>query len=383
MLSQPIKWVLVFTAVLALPIAGSAQTTIKADYFLPARPENVTWGWILIDKEPVLRIKSGQSVRIDAISHHGSTQEEHPVKFLAQYGVKPEEVLKDVIDFWETRAGRPAGEGRGGHVMTGPIYIEDAQPGDMLEIQVLDVELRVPYGFNGAGPTSGVLGPNYPGFREGDPPGAGVRKLYRTAKVGNKTVVLFGDGITFDAAPFMGNMAVAPPVPVPGPPVGMPLQSTRPPGVFGGNMDTRDLGAGSKVFLPVFQPGALFYTGDPHSVQGGGEVSGTAIEHSATATMRFILHKGKTISAPRAETATDYVVMGIDVDLDRAMRLAVHQAIEFLVNEMGMTAGDAFSLASLAVRFNVEEAVNGTQVISGRIPKHIFSKEFLQKRDVR
>jgi acetamidase/formamidase len=109
-------------------------------------------------------------------------------------------------------------------------------------------------------------------------------------------------------------------------------------------------------------------------------VSGTAIEHSATATLRFILHKGKTISAPRAETATDYIVMGIDVDLNRAMRLAVQQAVDFLVTEMGMSPGDAYSLTSLAVSFNVEEAVNGTQVISGRIPKQIFQKEFLLKR---
>jgi acetamidase/formamidase len=363
-----------------LPAAGYAQEIVQPDHHLPSRPENVTWGWIPIDKPPVLRIKSGETVRIDAISHHGATQAEHPVKFLGQFGVKPDEVLQDVIDFWETRDQRPAGEGRGGHVMTGPIYVEGAQPGDMLEVQVLDVELRVPYGFNGAGPTSGVLGPNYPGARPGDPVASGARKLFRTARVSGRTVVLFADGITFEATPFMGNMAVAPPLPVPGPPVGMPLQSTRPPGVFGGNMDTHDLGAGGRVYLPVFQPGALFYAGDPHSVQGGGEVSGTAIEHSATATFRFVLHKGKTISAPRAETATDYIVMGIDEDLNRAMRLAVQQAVDFLVAEMGMAAGDAYHLTSLAVDFNVEEAVNGTQVISGRIPKRIFHKEFFLKR---
>jgi acetamidase/formamidase len=192
--------------------------------------------------------------------------------------------------------------------------------------------------------------------------------------------VLFAEGITFDAAPFMGNMAVAPPVPVPGAAVDVPLQSTRPPGVFGGNMDVLELMAGSTVYLPVFHEGALFYAGDPHSVQGGGEVSGTAIEHSATATFRFVLHKKKRISGPRAETATDYLVMGIDADLNRAMRLAVQHAVDFLVDEMGMTAGDAYSLASLAVDFNVSEAVNGTQVIIGKIPKRIFHKEFFLKR---
>jgi acetamidase/formamidase len=371
----------IVVAIAAFPAAGSGQERVRADHFVPSRPENVTWGWLLVDKPPVLRIRPGETVRIDTLSHHGSTQEEHPIKFLGGFGVKPDQVLQDVIDFWATRAKRPGGEGRGGHVMTGPIFIEGARPGDMLEVQVLDVELRVPYGFNNAG--GGVLGPNYPGTRPGDPAASGSRKLIWTRKVSGRNVVQFADGITFDAAPFMGNMAVAPPDPVPGPPVGAPLQSTRPPGVFGGNMDFRELGAGSKVYLPVFHEGALFYTGDPHVVQGGGEVSGTAIEHSATATFRFVLHKDKKISAPRAETATDYIVMGIDVDLDRAMRLAVQQAVDFLVAEMGMTAGDAFSLTSLAVDFNVAEAVNLTQVIVGKIPKRIFDKEFLQKRSSR
>jgi acetamidase/formamidase len=129
----------------------------------------------------------------------------------------------------------------------------------------------------------------------------------------------------------------------------------------------------------VFHSGARFYAGDGHSVQGDGEVNGTAIEHSLTPTLRFVLHKGKSIPAPRAETPTHYIVMGIDVDLDRALRMAVQETVDFLVAEKGMTPGDAYALASLAVDYRVAEAVNLTQVISGHIPKRIFdSKHFFK-----
>jgi acetamidase/formamidase len=138
-------------------------------------------------------------------------------------------------------------------------------------------------------------------------------------------------------------------------------------------MDVKDLTAGSTLYLPVFQPGALFYTGDPHSVQGDGEVSGTAIEHSLTGTFKFILHKGRTIPGPRAEDSSHYIIMGIDLDLDRAMRIAVQEVVKFLVEEKGLEPGYAYSLASIAVDFHVGEAVDQTQVVTGKIPKSIFT----------
>lgn len=358
------------------------EAVLHPDWFVPSRPETVTWGWILVDKPPVLRIKSGETVRIDTLSHHGATQGDHPVPFFGQFGVAPEEVLPDVIDFWTTRSQQPTGTGRGPHILTGPIYVEGAAPGDTLEIQILDVELRVPYGINNTGPTSGVLAPSYPGTLPGDPPAQGGRKLIRTVKERGRITAQFSEDIKIEVAPFMGTMAVAPPVPVPGPPVGAPphgMQSSRPPGVFGGNLDLKDLTAGSKLYLPVFQEGALFYTGDGHSLQGDGEVDLTAIEHSLTPTLRFVLHKGKTIAAPRAETDTHYLVMGIDVDLNRALRLAVQEAVDFMVAEKGMTPGDAYALASLAAHFCVAEAVNTTQVIVGRIPKRVFDTKHFFK----
>ena len=171
----------------------------------------------------------------------------------------------------------------------------------------------------------------------------------------------------------MGIMAVAPNPVVGQPGVTVPgVQSSRPPGAFGGNMDVKDLTVGSTLYLPVFHEGALFYVGDPHSVQGDGEVSGTAIEQSLSGVFRFIVHKGKTISGPRAETDTHYLIMGIDLDLNRATRRATWEVVDFLVHEKGLTQAKALSLASIAVDFRVSEVVDLTQVVTGFIPKDIF-----------
>jgi acetamidase/formamidase len=240
------------------------------------------------------------------------------VTFLGSLGVELKEISQDVLDFWASRPGRPREE-RGGHILTGPIYIAGAQPGDMLKVQILELSTRVPYGINNPNPTGGVFGPSYPGTRPGDPlPDIppGTRRVIRTAMVGGREVALFSETIHVPLAPFMGVMAVAPLDPVVGQPgVTVPgIQSSRPPGPFGGNMDLKDLTVGSRLYLPVFHPGARFYVGDPHSAQGDGEVSGAAIEQSLSGVFRFILHKGKTIPAPRAETDTHYILMGIDTD---------------------------------------------------------------------
>ena len=345
------------------------------EHHLPSRPETVTWGWFPVDRPPVLTIRSGDTVRIDTLTHAGATQDDDPDTYLGSLGVESDEILPDVRDFWASRADRQR-EGRSGHVITGPIYIDGAEPGDMLEVQILDFETRVPYGVNNTGPTSGVFGPTYPGTRMDDPPldTPRERHLIRTAVVGGREVALFSENIHVPLAPFLGIMAVAPADPS----VGQPgvtvtgVQSSRPPGAFGGNLDVKDLTAGTTLYLPVFQPGARFYSGDPHSAQGDGEVSGTAIEQSLTGVFRFILHKGQTIAGPRAETDTHYIMMGIDLDLDRALRMAVSEVVSFLVAEHGLTPGKAFSLASIAVDFHVAEAVDLTQVVSGKIPKSLF-----------
>jgi acetamidase/formamidase len=354
------------------PTSGMA-----ADHVLPSRPGNVIWGWIPIDAPPALTIRSGQTVRIDTLSHHGSTQDEDPITFLPKLGVKPDEVLQDVRDFWASRGGRPRQARGGAHVLTGPIAIADTEPGDMLEVQILELTPRVPWGVNTTGPTSGVFGKDYPGTREGDRGldiAPGTRHLLRTGAVNGRQVVLFSDRIQVPMTPFMGIMAVAPRAPKAGEP-GVTIdgvQSSTPPGSYGGNMDLKDLTVGSTLYLPVFHKGALFYVGDPHGAQGHGEVSGNALEQSLTGVFRFTVHKRRPLSVPRAETPTHYILMGIDLDLDRAMRLSALEAVNFLVQEKGLARDKAFSLASIAVDFHVAEVVDLTQLVVARIPKSLF-----------
>ena len=262
-----------------------AVQAIEADHFVPSTPENVAWGWFPIDKAPVLTIQSGETVRINTLTHAGATQREEPGAYLTELGVPREEIMQDVLDFWASREGRPR-EGRSGHVITGPVYIEGAEPGDVLEVEILDVETRVPWGINNTSARGGVFSTSYPGFAEADPEleiPPGTRHVIRTGDAGGREVAFFSDDIQVPLAPFMGILAVAPDPTVGEPGVTVPgVQSSRPPGPFGGNMDVKDLKAGTTLYLPVFQPGALFYVGDPHGAQGDGEVSGTAIEQSLT-----------------------------------------------------------------------------------------------------
>jgi len=370
---------LLIAATSALALPASAQD-MHPDHHVPSRPQNLTWGAFPIDKAPVATVKSGQTVRIDTLSHAGSTQDEPPVEFLGGYGVKRDEILQDVLDFWAARSTLRQPGGGGGHVLTGPIYVEGAEPGDTLEVQILALRTRVPYGMNSTGPTGGVFRESYPGFKEGDAPleiPEGTRHLIRTGTVDGRDVAFFSDAIQVPMNPFMGIMAIAPRNPVMGD-VGVRapgLQGSGPPGEYGGNMDFRALTTGTSLYLPVFHSGARFYVGDPHGAQGDGEVSGNALEQSLTGVFRFVVHKGKTISAPRAENATHYIVMGIDVDLDRSMRLAVAEAVKFLVGEKGLTPSKALSLCSVGVDFHVAEAVDGRQVVAGKIAKSMFLKK--------
>jgi len=175
--------------------------------------------------------------------------------------------------------------------------------------------------------------------------------------------------------PFMGIMTVMPPD---------PLANTRPPGIYGGNMDFNRLTVGASLYLPVHQAGALFYTGDSHAVQGDGEINGTAIESSLTPVLQFIVHKGvgRSMKWPRAEDAENYYVMGMDADLDVALKEAALETLAFLQKERGLSAADAYSLASIGVNYIVAEAVDGVLMVYGAIPKKIFSsnREFWYRR---
>jgi len=340
---------LAVTAALAVSAAGSAPAQ---ELHLPSTPQTVRRGYIDPTTPPVMHIKSGQTVRIDTVSHGGLTDD--PVAFFAAAGIPKEQVLKDVIDI----AAVPRTEGFGGHVLTGPIYVDGAEPGDMLEVRILKVEPRVPYGVNNPG--TGGVAPGLLPSRQSK-----VIKFDMARKVG-----LFTKDIEVPLGPFMGIMAVAP-----RPEVGR--VKSGPPGEFGGNMDFKDLKAGATLYLPVFNPGALFVTGDSHAAQGDGEVDGNAIEASMTPTLQFILHKGegKTMKWPYAEDADNYYVMGMDLDLDVALKNAVVETVRFLESRFGLSTADAYSLCSVAIDFSVAEAVDTNLVIYGKIKKSMFKQK--------
>ncbi len=286
-----------------------------------------------------------------------------------------------MVDFWRSRSTRPR-EGRDRHLITGPVYVEGAEPGDVLEVQILDIRTRVSWGMNFTRARSGVLSEDYPGYRPGDPalaippetPDLPPEEFHviRTENENGRDFAIWPSGIRVPLAPFMGIYAVAPDPNLGG--VGAEIfgvQRSGPPGPFGGNLDVKHLTAGTSVFLPVIHPGALFYVGDPHGAQGDGEVSGTAIEQSMIGTFRFIIHEDGGLPLPRGETPTHHLIMGFDVDLDRALRNATYAAVDFLVRSHGLRPSEAFSVASAAVDFTVSEAVDEVQVITGLLPKGV------------
>src|SRR5262245_15546662 len=341
-----------------LACPAGAQTVppkATADATLRSTPETVIWGYLTADLPPALTIKSGQTVKIDTVSHQGLLGKEDPATFVASAGIPKDQVLQDAIDIHKTV---PRVRGLSAHVLTGPIYVEGAALGDMLEVRIHKLELRVPYGVNNSGPTSGVL----PGFLSAPAP-----KIIKFDTARN--VALFSDEIEVPLSPFLGIMSVAPSRDV-------LLVSSRPPWRWGGNIDFNKLTAGATLYLPVFNNGAQFYTGDPHAAQGDGEVNGTAIEASLTATLQFVVHKGagKAMRWPRAEDATHYYTMGMDLDLNVAMRQATRETVDFLQEQFGLSPADAYALASIAVDFRVAEAVDSVQMIYGMIPKKLFKK---------
>jgi acetamidase/formamidase len=261
------------------------------DATLRSTPETVLWGYIAANLTPALTVKSGAVVEIEALSHQGLTTQYDPEKFFAGYGISAGEVLPDAKAVFSS-VKRP--KGASVHILTGPIYIEGAEPGDTLEVRVLDVRFRVPYGVNNTGPGKGVL-PKL--LKEQS------AKLIRLDL--ERRVALFSNDIEIPLNPFMGIMAVSPPT-------SLGMVSSTPPGAWGGNMDLKFLAVGSSLYLPVFNKGAQFFTGDGHAVQGDGEVDGGAIEISLAPKLQFVLHKGKSIKLPRVETATDYLLTGVE-----------------------------------------------------------------------
>jgi acetamidase/formamidase len=333
---------------------GSLQRPqYDVDVQVESTPANVVWGYIPPGRTPIASIRSGQTVRMETLSHQPISGGVDPLKFFADAGFGTNRVLQQIMDVF-TKVQRP--KDAGAHVLTGPIYVEEAEPGDMLEVRVRHIDFRVPFGVNNSNKGSGAL----PDLHQ--KPAPKVIKFDLERKV-----ALFAPGIEVPLNPFMGIMIVTPPE--------GRLASSRPPGIYGGNLDLARLTIGSSLYLPVFQKGALFYTGDAHAVQGDGEVNGTAIETSLTPVLQFIVHKGQgnSMKWPRAEDASHYYVMGMDVDLNVAMSEAARESVAFLQRLKNLSPGDAYALSSIATNFAVSETVNHVRVIYGAIPKKIFS----------
>ncbi len=327
-------------------LAFAPSLAAAATHDLPATPQTVAWGHYDARDTPVLTIKSGDTVVIHTLLTNSPAG-------LEKAGVAPADIepaLRAVYD------GVPASaRGPGGHILTGPIAIAGAEPGDTLEVRIQKIDLAIPYAYNAFRYGAGFLTDDFPYAR--------MKIVPLDAK---RMVGHFGPGIDVPLAPFFGSMGVAPP-----PAFGR--YDSAPPTINGGNMDDKALVAGTTLYLPVHAAGALFQAGDGHAAQGNGEVDITALETSLTGTFQFVLHKRLATPYPRAETPTAYIAMGFDDDLSNATRKAVRNMIDFLVTNRGMTRDDAYMLVSVAGDVEITELVDRNKGVHVVLPKAVFT----------
>ncbi len=330
-------------ATLGVTLRGQDPAPPGQVHALPASPRTVAWGYYSAKAAPVLRIKSGDSVDVHTMLTSSPGR-------LEGAGVPPEQVepelraiTKEVTD-----------KGPGGHILNGPVFVEGAEPGDVLEVRIRSIELAIPYAYNAFGARSGAIPEDFPYSKMKIIPLDAARKVAR-----------FAEGIEVPLRPFFGSMGVAPPE-------AMGRISSAPPGIHAGNLDNKDLVAGTTLFIPVHAPGALFEVGDGHAGQGDGEVDITALETSLRGRLEFVVRKDMHLTWPRAETPSHYIAMGIDKDLDEAMKIAVREAVALLVDVKKLSRDDAYMLASIAADFRVTQVVDGTKGVHALIPKSIF-----------
>jgi acetamidase/formamidase len=311
---------------------------------LPLRPENVHWGYYDAALKPVLRVASGDRVRVETMVAGG-------LQRLRLAGAAEAEIP----DSLKTVERQVTERGPGAHPMTGPIFVDGAEPGDALEVRIGPIEFLHNFGVNAFSPGGGTLPDAYPY--------AGLR-LLRWRPGADR--VEFKPGITLPMAPFFGSIGVAPP-----PLVGR--ISSRPPGYHGGNLDNKELVAGATLYLPVHVAGALLSIGDGHALMGDGEVTGTALETSLRGTFDLRVRKGMRLRWPRAETPTHYIAMGLDPDLDEAAKLATREMVDFLVADHGLTRDEAYMLCSLAGDLRVTQVVDATKGVHVMLAKSMFT----------
>jgi acetamidase/formamidase len=339
-----VKKILIVIFTLISLAAATAIAHPPKTHRLEATPATVAYGYYWSEAPPVLRIDSGDIIDVDTLLTNTPTG-------LAKAGVPDDKIqasLKAIVS--EVTGER---RGPGGHILTGPVYVEGAEPGDVLEVKILSIELPLDYGYNGC---SGYLPEN---CETGVP--AKIVPLDR-----KKMTAEFLPGIVIPLKPFYGSIGIAPDP-------AMGRLSSNPPGRHAGNLDNRELVAGSTLYIPVFARGALFEIGDGHAAQGDGEVDQTAIETSLRGRLQLTVRKDMKLKWPRAETATDYISMATDPDLIIATKTAIQEMIDFLVSEEKLTPHQAYQLVSIAGNVAITQLVDKPNVgVHVKLPKRIF-----------
>ncbi len=322
--------------------AASAHAPLT--HRLEATPATVVYGYYWSEAPPVLRIDSGDIVDVDTLLTNTPAG-------LAKAGVPDEKIQSSLKAIVAEVTGERRGPG--GHILTGPIYVEGAEPGDVLAVKILSIELPIDYGYNGC---SGILPQNCEPGRPATIIGLDRKRM--TAE--------FAPGIVIPLRPFFGSMGVAP-APAAG------RVSSNPPGRHAGNLDNRELIVGSTLYIPVFARGALFEIGDGHVAQGDGEVDQTAIETSLRGRVQLTVRKDLRLTWPRAETPTDFISMATDPDLMLATKAAIQEMVDFLVSEKQLTRHEAYQLVSIAGNVAVTQLVDKPNVgVHVRLPKNLF-----------
>ena len=324
----------------ALGVSFACSLTAQQTYKLAATPKTVVVGYYSAAAPPALRVKSGDTVAIETVSGNAKRLEAGGAKGVPQSLYDINEKVTD--------------RGPGGHILTGPVFIEGALPGDTLEVRIQKITLDVPFAYNAFRPGSGFLPDDFPYSR------TKVIPLDR-----ERMVAQFAPGVEVPLHPFFGSMGVAPPE-------GTGRLTSVAPWYHAGNMDNKDLVAGTTLYIPVQAPGALFEVGDAHAGQGNGEVDITAMETSLTGTFQFIVRKDMHLRWPRAETPTHYICMGFHEDLTEATTLAVRDMIEFLVSEKHLSRDDAYMLTSIAADLSITQLVDTKKGVHASISKAIF-----------
>jgi acetamidase/formamidase len=337
------KHVLAAAAPFLIAAFAAGQT---APITLPATPSTVVWGYYSAKAKPVLTVHSGDTVHIQTLSTCG------PDERLEEEGV----ASSDIPSYNAPIYREVKDKGPGGHILTGPVDIAEAEPGDVLEVQILKIDLDASFACNGFAAGRGFLPNDYPYGK------TRIIPLDRQKMIGH-----FGPGIDIPLHPFFGSMGIAPP------PSAGRIDSA-PPWMHAGNMDNKELVAGTTLYIPVHAKGALFEVGDGHAGQGNGEVDITAMETFLSGTFKFIVHKDQHLLWPRAETPTSYISMGFSPDLKEATTLAVRDMINFLVEQKHLSRDDAYMLTSVAVDVDITQLVDGNVGVHAICPKNIFAK---------